>query len=143
MAIFSDRDLVCLADGLKAYHDRKVSVPVLRDIMKMVEDELFRQLAKPDGQIELGRIGKIIVQKLEIPDEPLPEDEPAEFYLCAIESNEMTRAIEDAADRSAVLPKAHGESKYGLDLGGMDTLVFREELKRKRRVARGEPLEGA
>lgn len=143
MAIFTDIELAVLAEALKEDHERKVSVPVLRDIITVVETEMFRRLAKPDAELELGRIGKIIVQKLEIPDDPLPEDEPAEFYLCTIESNEMTRAIEDASDRSAVSPKPPPLLSEGcVEIVGLEDSLFREELKRKRRIARGEQLEG-
>lgn len=75
MAIFTDIELAVLAEALKEDHERKVSVPVLRDIITVVETEMFRRLAKPDAELELGRIGKIIVQKLEIPDDPLPEEQ--------------------------------------------------------------------
>jgi len=93
MSIFNDHMLDILVQKIRDGYDRRVSVPVLRDIMTVVEKEFFTRLAAPNGTLDLGRVGKIDVQELVIPDEPLPDDEPREFYLFATASDELLEKI--------------------------------------------------
>lgn len=130
MAIFTDIELASMAVDLHADHDRKLSVPVLRDVLTVVENELFKRLGQPGKQLKLGRICTISVEKLEIPDEPQPPEEPEEFYLCAIASDDLTRSIEDFADL-APLPMP-GDSE------GMERFEIHCARRKNRLVSRGE-----
>ena len=96
--IYNDHQLSVLVEAIKDQYDRRVSVPVLRDIVAAIENDIVKRLKKPGAVVCLGEHVRIEVHELMLPPDTEPEiDQEREFCLLAFASDDLLQAIRTTA----------------------------------------------